>query len=87
MQAILTRACASRCFLLIAKPSVLVDVTVTTRRTLHLRFNDVKDPAAIPGDTDRCSNPTSRSCCSNKRGSIHVTPSSSLLSTMSYAQT
>lgn len=27
-------------------------VTVAARRTLHLRFNDLKDPAPIPLDTD-----------------------------------
>ena len=27
-------------------------VTVPARRTLHLRFNDLKDPAPIPRDTD-----------------------------------
>jgi hypothetical protein len=27
-------------------------VTVGVRRTLHLRFNDLKDPAVIPRDTD-----------------------------------
>jgi hypothetical protein len=27
-------------------------VTVGARRTLHLRFNDLKDPAVIPRDTD-----------------------------------
>jgi hypothetical protein len=27
-------------------------VTVAPRRTLHLRFNDLKDPASIPRDTD-----------------------------------
>ncbi|MGH6670486.1 MAG: sensory rhodopsin transducer [Xanthobacteraceae bacterium] len=27
-------------------------VTVPPRRTLHLRFNDLKDPAPIPRDTD-----------------------------------
>lgn len=27
-------------------------VTVPARRTLHLRFNDLKDPAEIPRDTD-----------------------------------
>src|SRR2546423_1707038 len=27
-------------------------VTVSARRTLHLRFNDLKDPAPIPLDTD-----------------------------------
>jgi len=27
-------------------------VTVAARRTLHLRFNDLKQPAAVPRDTD-----------------------------------
>jgi hypothetical protein len=27
-------------------------VTVAARRTLHLRFNDLKDPAIVPRDTD-----------------------------------
>ena len=27
-------------------------VTVAPRRTLHLRFNDLKDPAIVPRDTD-----------------------------------
>jgi hypothetical protein len=27
-------------------------VTVAARRTLHLRFNDLKDPEAVPLDTD-----------------------------------
>ena len=27
-------------------------ITVAPRRTLHLRFNDLKDPATIPRDTD-----------------------------------
>ena len=27
-------------------------ITVPARRTLHLRFNDLKDPAPIPRDTD-----------------------------------
>ena len=26
--------------------------SVAPRRTLHLRFNDLKDPASIPRDTD-----------------------------------
>lgn len=30
-------------------------VTVAARRTLHLRFNDLKDPAPIPCDTDYAS--------------------------------
>jgi hypothetical protein len=30
-------------------------VTVSARRTLHLRFNDLKDPAPIPRDTDYAS--------------------------------
>jgi hypothetical protein len=27
-------------------------ITVGARRTLHLRFNDLKDPAVVPRDTD-----------------------------------
>jgi hypothetical protein len=27
-------------------------VTVGARRTLHLRFNDLKEPVAVPCDTD-----------------------------------
>ena len=30
-------------------------VTVPAQRTLHLRFNDLKDPAPIPRDTDYAS--------------------------------
>jgi hypothetical protein len=30
-------------------------VTVEARRTLHLRFNDLKDPSPIPRDTDYAS--------------------------------
>ena len=30
-------------------------ITVKPRRTLHLRFNDLKDPAPIPRDTDYAS--------------------------------
>jgi hypothetical protein len=30
-------------------------ITVKPRRTLHLRFNDLKDPAPIPLDTDYAS--------------------------------
>lgn len=30
-------------------------VTVASRRTLHLRFNDLKDPAPVPRDTDYAS--------------------------------
>jgi hypothetical protein len=30
-------------------------ITVKPRRTLHLRFNDLKDPAPIPHDTDYAS--------------------------------
>jgi hypothetical protein len=52
------------------------NVTVAARRTLHLRFNDLKDPAPIPCDTNYGSvfESTSRSCC-NTRASIRVTPS------------
>jgi hypothetical protein len=31
---------------------VVYRVTLTARRTLHLRFNDLADPAPIPLDTD-----------------------------------
>jgi len=31
------------------------DVTVGARRTLHLRFNDLTDPAPVPRDTDYAS--------------------------------
>ena len=31
------------------------EVTVAPRRTLHLRFNDLKDPAPVPRDTDYAS--------------------------------
>jgi len=57
-------------------PAGPCDVTVTARRTLHLRCNDLKNPAPTPCNTDYASvsNPMSRSCC-NTRGSIHVTPS------------
>ena len=30
-------------------------VTVPARRTLHVRFNDLKDPESIPADTDYAS--------------------------------
>ncbi len=31
------------------------NVTVPARRTLHLRFNDLQDPAPVPRDTDYAS--------------------------------
>jgi hypothetical protein len=31
---------------------VVYRVTVSARRTLHLRFNDLKDPETVPRDTD-----------------------------------
>ena len=34
---------------------VIYSVTVAPRRTLHLRFNDLKDPEPIPLDTDYAS--------------------------------
>ena len=34
------------------EPSGPYRVTVPARRTLHLRFNDLEDPAPIPRDTD-----------------------------------
>ena len=50
-------------------------VTISPRRTLHLRFNDLKEPAAVPRDTDFywCSRPTCRSSCST-RAWIRGTP-------------
>jgi hypothetical protein len=33
-------------------PSGPYDVVVPARRTLHLRFNDLTDPAPVPRDTD-----------------------------------
>jgi hypothetical protein len=37
------------------RPPVSYRVTVPAQRTLHLRFNDLKDPAPIPLDTDYAS--------------------------------
>jgi hypothetical protein len=37
------------------EPAGPYEVTVPPRRTLHLRFNDLKDPAPIPRDTDYAS--------------------------------
>jgi hypothetical protein len=37
------------------EPAGPYEVTVAPRRTLHLRFNDLKDPAPIPRDTDYAS--------------------------------
>ena len=37
------------------EPSGPYRVTVGARRTLHLRFNELKDPAPIPLDTDYAS--------------------------------
>jgi hypothetical protein len=34
------------------EPAGPYHVTVAARRTLHLRFNDLKEPAAVPCDTD-----------------------------------
>jgi hypothetical protein len=34
------------------EPAGPYQVTVAARRTLHLRFNDLKDPQPIPRDTD-----------------------------------
>ncbi len=43
-------------------------VTVPARRTCHLRFNDLQDPAPVPRGTGfaTSSNPTSRSSCSTR---------------------
>lgn len=37
------------------EPAGPYKVTVPARRTLHLRFNDLKDPAPVPRDTDYAS--------------------------------
>ena len=37
------------------EPAGPYQVTVPARRTLHLRFNDLKDPEPIPRDTDYAS--------------------------------
>jgi hypothetical protein len=37
------------------RPPVTYRVTVAAQRTLHLRFNDLKEPAPIPLDTDYAS--------------------------------
>ena len=34
------------------EPVGRIRVTISPRRTLHLRFNDLKEPAAVPRDTD-----------------------------------
>ncbi len=34
------------------EPAGPYHVTIAARRTLHLRFNDLKEPAAVPRDTD-----------------------------------
>ena len=43
-------------------------VTVPARRTLHARFNELKDPEPIPRDTDPCTTSTSNgvACQNNK---------------------
>jgi hypothetical protein len=38
-----------------SRDPVIYKVKVPARRTLHLRFNDLKDPAPIPLDTDYAS--------------------------------
>ena len=50
-------------------------LTVAARRTLHLRFNDLDDPAPIPRDTDYASvfESTCRSSC-NTPASIPAMP-------------
>ena len=60
-------------------------VTVAARRTLHLRFNDLKEPAAFRAIPiiRQSSNPTWRSWCST-RVSISRHAEVSLLSTIAY---
>jgi hypothetical protein len=66
---------------------VIYRVTVPARRTLHLRFNDLKDPEPIPLDTDYSSVFESdvpitvqHTRLDSRRAEI------SLLSTMAYAE-
>jgi hypothetical protein len=37
------------------EPAGPYEVTVPARRTLHMRFNDLKDPEPVPRDTDYAS--------------------------------
>jgi hypothetical protein len=66
---------------------VIYRVTVAARRTLHLRFNDLKDPEPVPLDTDYSSVFESdvpitvqHTRLDSRRAEI------SLLSTMAYAE-
>jgi hypothetical protein len=62
-------------------------VTVAARRTLHLRFNDLKDPAVVPRDTDYSSvfeSDVPIVVQHTRLDSRH--PEVSLLSTTAYAQ-
>jgi hypothetical protein len=63
------------------------NVTVAARRTLHLRFNDLKNPAPIPYDTDYASvfeSDVPIVLQHTRLDSRHA--ELSLLSTMAYAQ-
>ena len=52
MPASAMRTCASRSSSPTATRSALTASTVPARRTLHVRFNDLADPAPVPRDTD-----------------------------------
>ena len=62
-------------------------VTVSARRTLHLRFNDLKDPAPIPRDTDYASVFESDELIVEQHTRLDSRRAEvSLLSTMAYAE-
>jgi hypothetical protein len=55
MRASGTQTSRSRSFFADREPVGPYRVTVSARRTLHLRFNDLEDPAPIPRDTEYAS--------------------------------
>src|SRR5260370_15807670 len=62
-------------------------VTVSARRTLHLRFNDLDDPQPIPRDTDYASVFESDEAIVVQHTRLDSRPSAvSLMSTIAYAE-
>ena len=62
-------------------------VTVPARRTLHLRFNDLREPAAVPRDTDYASLIVSSAPIIVQHTRLDSRdPHISLLSTMAFAE-
>ena len=62
-------------------------VTVPARRTLHLRFNDLREPAAVPRDTDYASLIVSSAPVIVQHTRLDSRdPHISLLSTMAFAE-